>query len=572
MITRSIKNILIACSVCCCITVTLTSCSDFFDTDLNGVSPVDGRTVQQERDAFYQLNGILQLMQQVGDGYVVTGELRGDLLSQTVNSSQELRDIEFFAADSVNSYLNERKLYAIVNNCNYFIASLDHDYMGLKADTLTSQAKCIRAWAFMQLVLDYGTVSYYTQPVLGNAEVETVTLNRAALVDSLINDLLPYVPADGQKEQLPFATGQYASVNSYATSYLFIPIRYMMGELYMWQENFYDAARMYYQLMLDRSLTVPLSYRNRWRNNLCLDVSTRGWDGQFSTLSSNNQVSVIPFSADFIDGQTRLPQLFDSEYQLSASGVCQAIFDEQQYTINLNAVSQNGDLRGCGLTSDYGCYVMRQSATDEDGEPTDAYVTKYNKMRASDSYYLTLARSAKVYLRYAEAVNRLGLHRLAMGVLKYGLNANTLGNTNYMGNQDLSQYPFTDFGQRNLNLAATFNGNAALHSRGSGDTDMNASFAIDTSTGVDSLTDVENKIMTEYVLECAFEGGRFHDLMRISQYRRSTDYLAARVAAKLQTVEGSPRDYAGWLAFLNDENNWYLPSLAGPSVAVSQQP
>ncbi len=552
--------------------VALTSCSDFFDTDLNGVSPVDGRTVQQERDAFYQLNGILQLMQQVGDGYVVTGELRGDLLSQTVNSSQELRDIEFFAADSVNSYLNERKLYAIVNNCNYFIASLDHDYMGLKADTLTSQAKCIRAWAFMQLVLDYGTVSYYTQAVLGNAEVETVTLNRAALVDSLINDLLPYVPADGQKEQLPFATGQYASVNSYATSYLFIPIRYMMGELYMWQENFYDAARMYYQLMLDRSLTVPLSYRNRWRNNLCLDVSTRGWDAQFSTLSSNNQVSVIPFSADFIDGQTRLPQLFDSEYQLSASGVCQDVFDEQQYTINLNAVSQNGDLRGCGLTSDYGCYVMRQSATDEDGEPTDAYVTKYNKMRASDSYYLTLARSAKVYLRYAEAVNRLGLHRLAMGVLKYGLNANTLGNTNYMGNQDLTQYPFTDFGQRNLNLAATFNGNAALHSRGSGDTDMNASFAIDTSTGVDSLTDVENKIMTEYVLECAFEGGRFHDLMRISQYRRSTDYLAARVAAKLQTVEGSPRDYAGWLAFLSDERNWYLPSLAVPSVAVSQQP
>ncbi len=540
----------------------LTSCSDFFDTDLNGVSPVDGRMVQQERDAFYQLNGILQLMQQVGDGYVVTGELRGDLVSQTVNSSQELRDIEFFAADADNSYLNERKLYAIVNNCNYFIASLDHDYMGQKADTLASQAKCIRAWAFMQLALDYGTVSYYTQPIVGSEKVETITLSRAALVDSLINDLLPYVPADGQKEQLPFASGQYASVNSYATSYLFIPIRYMMGELYMWQENFYEAARMYYQLMLDRSLTVPLSYRNRWRNNLCLDVSTRGWDAQFSTLGSNNQVSVIPFSSDFVDGQTHLPQLFDSEYQLSASGVCQDIFDGQQYTINLNAVSQNGDLRGCGLTSDYGCYVMRQSATDTDGELTDAHVTKYNKLRASDSYYLALARSAKVYLRYAEAVNRLGLHRLALGVLKYGLNANTLSNTNYMGNQDLTQYPFTDFGQRNLSLAATFNGNAALHSRGSGDTDMNASFAIDTSTGIDSLTDVENKIMTEYVLECAFEGNRFHDLMRISQYRRSADYLAARVAAKLQNVDGSPRDYAGWLAFLSVERNWYLPSQA----------
>lgn len=90
---------------------------------------------------------------------------------------------------------------------------------------------------------------------------------------------------------------------------------------------------------------------------------------------------------------------------------------------------------------------------------------------------------------------------------------------------------------------------------------MNAAYKIDISSGVDSLTDVENKIMDEYVLETAFEGGRFYDLMRISQYRRDPQYLAARVARKLSQVAGSGRSYDDWLIYLSDQRNWYLPSL-----------
>ena len=545
----------------------LTSCSDFFESDLNGVSAIDGRKVQQERDAFYQMTGILQLMQQAGDGYVVTGELRGDLVSQTVNSTQELRDIEFFQADSTNSYLNERRLYALVNNCNYFISSLDTAYMAEKADTLIGQAKCIRAWAYLNLALDYGEVTYYTQPILAASTASGPTpvgtsLTLEPLLDVLINDLLPYLPADGVHEQQPFTTGQYASINSFATQYLMIPVRWMLGELYMWKEDFYEAAHMYYQLILDRGLTVPLSYRNRWRNNLCQDVSIRNWANQFGTLDTNNQVTVIPFTDEFKGSETRLPQLFGEGFMLSASTACQTLFNEQQYTINLTAVPVSGDLRGEGITSDYGSYVM-QFATTDDEIPTQVVVTKYNKMRASDSYYVTLARSAQVYLRYAEAVNRLGLHNLALAVLKYGLNATVLQNTNYIGKQEqalLPEYPFTDFGQQNLSLQSRFTSNAPLHSRGSGDADMNGSYAIDLSSGIDSLTDIENKIMSEYVLECAFEGGRFHDLMRISQYRRSPQYLATCVAAKLAAVEGSPRSYADWIAYLSDRRNWYLPT------------
>ena len=544
---------------------TFTACSDFFESDLNSVAPIDGRQVQQERDAFYQFTGILQLMQQVGDGYVVAGELRGDLVSQTVNSTQELRDIEFFEADSANSYLNERRLYAIVNNCNYLISSLDKDYMGLKADTLMAQTKSIRAWAYLNLALDYGEVTWYTEPILSATTASEVSANAqkmtlAPLVDVLIDDLLPYLPADGHSEMMPFISGQYSTINAYGTQYMMIPVRWMLGELYMWKENFYEAAHMYYQLMLDRKLTVSVSYRNRWRNNLCEDVSVRNWSSQFSSLTTANQVSVIPFSNDFKDGMTKLPSLFNSDYQLCASTACRDIFEGQQYTISITTVPVSGDLRGLGLTNDYGSYVMRAASADVEAL-TEAYVTKYLKLSYSNANYVVLARAAKVYLRYAEAINRLGLHRMALAVLKYGLNANTLLNTNYIGKDEpVNDYPFTDFGQVNATLESTFRSNGPLHGRGSGDADLNASYKIDTSSGIDSLTAVENLIFDEYVLECAFEGGRFHDLMRISQYRGSNNYLATHVAKKLSSVQGSPRSYQDWVAFLEDRNNWYLPS------------
>jgi hypothetical protein len=556
-----------------CLLIGFGSCSDFFDNDLKNVEKIDGRKVQQDRDAFYQLNGILQLMQDIGTSYVVMGELRGDLVSQTENSSQDLRDIEFFEVDSTNAYLNERKLYALVNNCNYFISVLDSSSLGQKTDTLTAQAKCIRAWAYLQLALDYGKVHYFTQPILTNDEngvslVDLTTndseLNDGAntdfqsLLDLLIADLLPYLPADGVHEKLPFPSGQYSSINSFSTNYLFVPIRYMLGELYMWNENFYEAAHMYYQLMLDRGLTVPLSYRNRWRNNLCEDVSIRNWDSQFSAIYSNNQLWVIPLNSESANTRTNLADLFNSEYQLGASYRCRELFTQQQYTINLTVVPVSGDLRGEGITTDYGSYVLRQPDATKDEHW--AYVTKYNKFVANSCNYIILARASQIYLRYAEAVNRLGLHRLAMAVLKYGLNSTTLANTNYMGLEDLTIYPFTDFGQVNRNLESVFSNNGPLHSRGCGDADMNASYSIKGNNGTDSLLDVENKIMDEYVLENAFEGERFHDLMRISQYRRSTNYLATTVALKLSQLDNTPRNYQDWVTFLSNRNNWYLPS------------
>lgn len=192
-------------------------------------------------------------------------------------------------------------------------------------------------------------------------------------------------------------------------------------------------------------------------------------------------------------------------------------------------------------------------------ERTDAYITKVRNMSYSGSYYATLCRAPLVYLRYAEAVNRLGKHQLAMAVLKYGLTAEVLSNGNYISRKELTGETWLDFGQVTPLYASIFESNEGLHSRGCGDADMNASYVIDVSS-TDSLTDVENKIMDEYVLECAFEGNRFHDLMRIAQYRSDPTYLAGKIAEKLAGLSNSTRSREQWLDYLSDRKHWFLPS------------
>lgn len=560
----------------CAMTILLAGCSDFFENDLTSVVDANGKVISTERDAFYQVCGILQQMQQIGDGRFISNELRGDLLTQTRNSSQDLRDIEFFEADTTNQYLNERKYYALVNNCNFFIDRVDRNAFGIKSDTLMAPVKCIRAWAYLQLALDYGRVRYFTHPILhvdeyaGEVTDFMMSDNMLAeagnsllpedLIDTLLTDLLPYCPADGRAEVYPFVGGEYGTVNSYSIAQLFIPVRFMLGELYLWRGDFSRAANMYYQLMLERKLVVDGSYKNEWSNSTCEWLKSASWASQFSALSSSNMVSVIAYTDEFEKGKTRLPEILGREYQLGASASCRELFENQQYTIGLTAVSVPGDLRGNGVTNDVGTYVMEfPSDNPKAEERTDACVTKLERMSYSGAYYTALCRAALVYLRYAEAVNRLGKHQLAMAVLKYGLTANVLSNGNYISRKELTGEPWLDFGQTTPLYASVFGNNKGLHSRGSGDAHMNAAYVIDVSS-VDSLTDVENKIMDEYVLECAFEGNRFHDLMRVAQYRADPSYLAKKIADKLSRLPNSTRSHDQWMNYLSERKHWFLPS------------
>ncbi len=522
----------------------LTSCSDFYETDSDDVLPADDYVITTERDAFYAFAGLLQQLQKVGDSYVILSELRGDLLTVTKNSSQDIRDIEEFNVSADNAYHFESDMYALVNNCNYVIARLDtsvivDEYKVLKYEM--AQAKSIRAWAYLQLVTTYGEVWYTTEPIIDSqVEPEYTTMKRDQLIEELIADLLPWVPSSkDEAEELP----DYGTIGDFDAEDLFIPVRFMLGELYLWKNDYENAAKMYYEHILANQLTV-LNLSNSWNGSTFASVSVQNWTKLFSDLSSYNEmVSVIPFTTDYVDNSTALPSMFNSDYLLAPSAVAIQNWEDQTYAYDATTTT-TGDLRGL-----YGSYEYE---TENDGVSNTEYarVTKYDNM---DNYSI-ICRASLVYLRWAEAINRLGYHNTAFTMLKYGLTSDNMAQTTYIPSEEMMQDGepyYIDFGQTDRTITA-FSSNVGMHTRGCGNLSLFRSYSID--EGVDTLTWVENTLVDELALETAFEGHRFQDLMRISLHRGSNDYLVSKVSAKFSGAAAAEMQSA-----LADESRWYLP-------------
>lgn len=522
------------------------SCSDFIEVDSNSVIPSDDYKITDRATARYTMFGILSQLQGVADKYVVVGELRGDLLATTENSTQDLRDIAAFQADSLNAYHLESDLYAIINSCNYLLSRIDTavvvtNDIGEREQVLKyemTQATAIRAWAYLQLVLDYGTATYYIEPITSvDQTVDGRGMDIEALLPVLIADLQPWIPADAEtREHMP----DYGTVDRFASAQLFIPLRVLLGDLYLYLNDYEQAARMYYAHLLSNGLTV-LPRRNSWTDNTFTRESGN-WTSLFSTASEMQ--TVVQCTDNYVNSQSHLADIFSptADYLLAPSAAGLNTWESQTYAYG-SSVSTQGDLRGPYGTYDY--VTVAKGAT----ETEVAAVTKYKNLEQTVALY----RTSTIYLRYAEAINRLGKHNMAFALLKYGLNREKLLVPSYVPASEFTDeegqvIDFLDFGQGNLNYNQVFASNAAMHSRGCGEriTDFR-SYAIE--SGVDSLLFVENQLLTEMALETGYEGNRFADIFRIGRHRAEPSFVAATIARRDPSLE----------ALLQDEQRWYLP-------------
>jgi hypothetical protein len=189
------------------------------------------------------------------------------------------------------------------------------------------------------------------------------------------------------------------------------------------------------------------------------------------------------------------------------------------------------------------------------------YITKYMQLNytgltsKNKSNVVLVYRSALLYLRYAEAVNRLGKPNLAMAALKYGLNKVTMANKKYVPEIEIgtSLPSYMNFADER------FDNNMGVHMRGCGNVNMDTTyyripnFAASAQPKQDSIIYVEDLIEKELALETGFEGNRYHDLMRIAIRRNSEAYLADKVSAKF-----APAQQAAIRAKLMQKTNWYL--------------
>ena len=163
---------------------------------------------------------------------------------------------------------------------------------------------------------------------------------------------------------------------------------------------------------------------------------------------------------------------------------------------------------------------------------------------------LALYRPSMLYLRYAEAINRMGKPSIAFATLKYGLNDKSLSDTLKVDSNEVKNLPaYINF------KASKYDGNQGIAARGCGlgiQFDTKLYTIPESATLSDSIEYVENCILQEMAAETCFEGNRFFDLLRISHHRSNHPQLMVEQIAYKPTIGEALRQK------LKDINNWWV--------------
>ena len=163
MITK-IYKIFCAGLVGCGFAATLTSCEDFFNQESDDVLYAEDEHLNNAVDTIYSVNGILTKLQALADRTILFGELRGDLVDLTEYADSNLQAIANFDVDDNNKYNQPSDYYAVINNCNYFLAHADTAMKSNRNEDIFMKEYCavkgIRAWTYLQLGLVYGSFLY----------------------------------------------------------------------------------------------------------------------------------------------------------------------------------------------------------------------------------------------------------------------------------------------------------------------------------------------------------------------------------------------------------------------------
>lgn len=584
---------------------TTTSCEDILDTDSKQL--VFNPALDQKTDSMYYTLAILKGVQMAIDQNVLINEMRGDLTATTVYTQTALRELANFSAAANNKYDSAYVYYRIINNCNYYIAHRDTMLMtGSHKVAMPEyvEALSVRAWAYMQLCKNYGTVDFYTTPITSISEANAPKEKKdlAGVVAALAPELVRYQNIEVPNYGTRFNAGNtnFGVTKEFNSRKMMFPALLVLGDMYLETNQYEAAAKAYFQYILRNEvlanayLAIPsnnFSYPNHASGPRQFTTTYSGLWGNMFTVSNNTNanITMVPMAVNSLNGTiTNLPKLFGYNYyttdvdttnnksqtsgstmyvlerEIEASSQYFDLCNKQEFYYRPSNQSQDvltakiGDVRR---------YYTVESSTK--GDSTFNRITKY------DGGNIQIYRDATVYLRLAEALNRMGYPDAAFAILKDGISLNNLEEADYLRPETREMLTTT------IPFLSTANANVfqqvyhlGIHYRGSNQT-AGAVTPYQMSTVVgnklaelaeqgiavgetmnDTINAMEDLICDEYALEMAFEGTRFGDLTRLARHKNADatygsnfggQWLARKLAHKHPVKD------------LTDENNWFLP-------------
>ena len=532
----------------------LFSCSDLFDTQSSYYSTEDSHTLDSAADTVYSVIGILSKVQAIADRTVLMGELRGDLVSENDYTTGDLREIVANDVSAANAYTDYRAFYAVINNCNYFLAKADTTVRVAGQKVILKEyavVKAIRAWTYMQLALIYGEVPFYTEPILKftDADKEYPKYNLSRICDYFIADLLPYTEVEQPV---------YGSISGIDSRKFFFPVKLVLADMYLWQQDYRRAAFFYADYLADKELTTGMVASRVSSINTSDEVLnyTSNWMDAFKTPNVDEIITLIPMAQTRLEGvRSELDNVFcsteenDNHYQIVPSPYYEELVGAQDYAYSVNERTLKhlscGDMRFYATYPTRFVYADKQTSSDWTTEDED--IQQNEKFAAGHVY---IYRAGTVWLRLAEALNSMGDYENAFAILKRG------GKVTTRGDSLLFEFTQTSVGTERYR---------GIHARGGGEVFRNSGYDFPDLSG-DTLEVrvwtrerlmeyVEDLIVDEYALENAFEGHRFYDLMRVAIRRGKPTYLADKVAHRNGSL--LPADEILYNR-LSNSSNWYV--------------
>ena len=407
------KNFIYSLCILLCGAIFMSSCEDMLEVESDRVEYDMGDLTLN--DTVYSVLGILKQVQAVADRQVLLGELRGDLMvvneGSAVNDIQKIARFEF---DGDNQYLDVKDYYAIINNCNLYLSRVDttlsHNNIKLMLREYVA-VKSVRAWTYLQLATNYGEVPYFTEPILTHSLSQEISerpkLGIDAIADSLIEDLTPF--ADPRQYPMPKFSGL-----AYSTSLYFMPIRQLLGDLYLWKKDYRSAIDCYYNLIVDNQYVMNASSISKWNSAEVKDNDKpSGNYSPLTTFDSKNTTALASFASSTEDGfVSNLPLVINGDgatigsHQVASSPALTALSKRQTYYFakpngNQPAIivkNPNSEKRGDARIYQY----VDEQLNALTGINYEGVITKFGK--SNNLKAIKFGRPVQAYLRLAEAL------------------------------------------------------------------------------------------------------------------------------------------------------------------------
>ena len=430
-----------------------TSCEDMLDKGNDYVIYADDHVLANPADTVTSLFGILNKLQAISVRTNLLGEVRADLIKVNDNANIDLKNLASIEIDDDNQYNAPRDYYAVINNCNYYLAHVDSAAGNTNRNEKyfrneIGQVHSIRAWTYLQLVLTYGRVPFVTEPVLSKLQSDATypMYELDDVCDYFINDLKPYY---GREYPNFLPNADALTVDPQMCLY---PTQVVMGDLYLWKaaknrdaEAAKQAAKCYYDYIVwnlsGKTKLFTTNNRVYWGNYaLENDTYRSGYSGSLSYSTSGvwgsrgtECITVIPMDSASAEGYyNELRNIYNTtnnttwiEASVTPSNALRELSRAQTYVTRdasneLKEVTADklteeeindgylGDLR---YAYNYSQRTMKYNQQELD----------YQQIWKHGQQHVTIYRAAQVYLRLAEALNYAGYPRFAKQILTMGL-------------------------------------------------------------------------------------------------------------------------------------------------------